>query len=97
MRRLVLYVGFTVLSSGHASAVDVGIPVCDEFLAKYEICVNTKIPAAYQATFKAQWEQLRQSWIATAKDPNTRPAMEAACKQTLEQLKGSLLPYGCSF
>jgi hypothetical protein len=80
-----------------ASAAEVGIPVCDEFLTKYEACVTGKIPAAQQPAFKAQLEQLRASWSSIAQNPSTRPTLETACKQTADQMKASMTPYGCSF
>ena len=80
-----------------ANAADVGIPACDEFLTKYEVCVTGKIPAAQQPAFKAQLDQLRASWAAAAQNPNARPSLEAACKQTADQMKASMTPYGCSF
>jgi len=97
MNRLALSVSLAVVAATAAGAAEVGIPVCDDFLAKYEACVTGKIPAAQQATFKAQLDQLRTSWSKLAQNPNTRPTLEGACKQTIEQMKASMTPYGCSF
>ena len=80
-----------------ARAADIGVAACDDFLKKYEACVSGKIPAAQQPTFKAQLEQIRQSWTTIAQNPSTRPTLEAACKQTADQMKASMTPYGCSF
>jgi hypothetical protein len=87
----------TAVTAIVASAAEVGIPACDEFLTKYEACVTGKIPAAQQPAFKAQLDQLRASWAAAAQNPSARPSLEAACKQTADQMKASMTPYGCSF
>ncbi|HLL28133.1 MAG TPA: hypothetical protein VKT73_10885 [Xanthobacteraceae bacterium] len=98
MNRLALGVSLAAaLIATAATAADIGIPACDDFLAKYEVCVSGKIPAAQQATFKAQLDQLRASWTTLAQNPNTRPTLEAACKQTADQMKAAMTPYGCSF
>lgn len=63
MKRLVLSLSFTVatlLSVAEAQAADaVGIPVCDDFLTKYEACITGKIPAAQQPMFKSSVDQMR--------------------------------------
>jgi len=98
MRRFALSMSFAALISvSVANAASVGIPVCDDFLTKYEACATGKIPAAQQAAFKAQLDQLRASWTAAAQNPSARPALETACKQTLEQMKVSLAAYSCGF
>jgi hypothetical protein len=91
---LAVAVGFAATG---ARAADVGIPACDDFLAKYEACVSGKIPAAQQPAFKTQLDQLRASWAAAAQNLSARPSLEAACKQTADQMKASMTPYGCSF
>jgi hypothetical protein len=98
MRQLALSVSLAaMIATTVANAAEVGIPACDEFLAKYEACVTGKIPAAQQPAFKTQLDQLRTSWSTIAQNPNTRPTLETACKQTADQMKASMAPYGCSF
>ena len=100
-RRLALVAGFAVAAiaatSGVRAAEPVGVAACDEFLTKYEACVGTKVPAAQQTMFKGQMDQTRKSWTDLAKTPSGKPSLEAACKQTAEQMKTSLSAYGCSF
>lgn len=101
MKRLVLSLSFTVatlLSVAEAQAADaVGIPVCDDFLTKYEACITGKIPAAQQPMFKSSVDQMRTGWISAAKTPQAKPALESACMQSSEQAKASTAAYGCSF
>ena len=93
--------GFAVaaiaVTSGARAAEPVGIAACDEFLTKYEACIGTKVPAAQQTMFKSQMDQTRKSWTDLAKTPSGKQSLEAACKQTGEQMKTSLSAYGCSF
>jgi hypothetical protein len=84
-------------SATGAAAQQVGVPVCDDFLTKYEACVSGKVPAAQQATFKASIDQVRKTWTDAAKNPTAKAALESSCKQTADQLKASLTPYGCAF
>jgi uncharacterized membrane protein len=80
-----------------ASAQGTGIAACDEFLTKYDACVGSKVPEAQRATFKTQIDQTRKAWVDMAKNPSTKAAMEATCKQTMDATKASLTAYGCSF
>jgi hypothetical protein len=83
---------------GSARADDVtGIPVCDDFLAKYEICMSQKASAAQQPAFRTQVDQTRKTWSDLARSPVTRPALEASCRQTAEQIGRSLRTLGCAF
>ena len=86
-----------VVASGARAGEMVGVPACDDFLAKYEACVSGKIPAAQQPTFKSSVDQMRASWAAAAKNPNAKPALEAACRQSVEHIKASTAAYGCAF
>jgi hypothetical protein len=74
-----------------------GIAVCDDFLKKYEACVSSKIPDAQKATFQGSLDQMRKAWSEAAKNPSTKPAIESACKQSVEQTKAALSGFGCSF
>jgi len=101
MKRFALTISFAaaVLAQAvtGAAAQQVGIAVCDDFLTKYETCVSGKVPAAQQSTFKASIDQVRKTWIDAAKNPAAKSALESSCKQTADQLKASLAPYGCAF
>ena len=86
-----------LLSSFGAHADSIGIAACDDFIVKYDACVSGKVPAAHQAAFKTQIEQLKKTWTELAKDSSTKPSLEMACKQSAEQMKTGLQSYGCSF
>ena len=78
-------------------AQSTGVAACDDFLAKYETCITSKIPGAQQATFKGQLDQTRKTWTDAAKNPATKPSLEAVCKQSADQMKTSLQAFGCAF
>ena len=58
MKTIVFALAAVTLTSMAAQAQTTGVALCDDFLAKYETCVGTKVPAAQQATFKTQLDQL---------------------------------------
>ncbi|MCP3469269.1 hypothetical protein NLM33_02875 [Bradyrhizobium sp. CCGUVB1N3] len=80
-----------------AHAESTGIATCDEFLTKYDSCVAAKVPAEQRATYKAQIDQMRKTWIDLSKNPSTKATMETTCKQTMDATKASLTSLGCSF
>ena len=97
MKKLTFAVAALLLSAAGARADSIGIAACDDFIVKYDACISGKVPAAHQAAFKSQIEQLKKTWTELAKDSNTKPALEATCKQSAEQMKAGLQSYGCSF
>lgn len=81
-----------------ASAGDkVGIPECDDFIAKYEACVSGKVPEIARAPFQASLKTWRSEWKKAADNPQTRGTLAAACKQAAEQQAAALKSYGCSW
>src|SRR5215471_6521736 len=49
-------------TSSTASAEKIGVPECDDFLAKYDACVTGKVPEAARAQYEASLKQWRDSW-----------------------------------
>jgi hypothetical protein len=80
-----------------AHAQSTGVAACDDFLAKYDTCVTSKLPEAQRATYKAQLDQTRKAWVDMAKTPATKSTMEATCKQTMDAMKTALQGFGCAF
>jgi hypothetical protein len=75
----------------------IGVAECDDFLAKYEACVNNKVPEAARASFKSGMEQWRSSWKQLAANPQTKGSLAEACKKSLESSKQSLSAYSCAW
>ena len=80
-----------------ASGDKIGVPECDDFIAKYEACVTGKVPAAQQAAFKSSIETWRKSWKDLAANPQTKATLTSVCKTQLDQAKTSLSSFGCTW
>lgn len=75
----------------------IGIPECDDFLAKYEACVTGKVPEQARAAYQAGLKQWRDSWKQMAANPQTKGTLAAACKSAREQQETALKSYGCTW
>ncbi|HKY29950.1 MAG TPA: hypothetical protein VJM12_18555 [Pyrinomonadaceae bacterium] len=80
-----------------ASSTAVGLPECDEFITKYEACVDDKVPEAARAQYKASIEQWRSSWRQLAANPQTKATLADTCKKTIEQARVSMKSFNCNF
>lgn len=88
----------TTSSPTTAAAGDkIGVPECDDFLAKYEACVTGKVPEAARPQFKSAVEQWRASWRKTAETPEGKAGLTQACKAAMEQTKVSMKSFNCEF
>ena len=74
----------------------IGVPECDEFIAKYEACV-AKVPEIARPQFQGAVKQWKESWKKMAENPQTKGTLAAACKQAKEQQEAALKTYGCSW
>ena len=75
----------------------IGVPECDEFIAAYDACVSSKVPEVARAQYKTAIAQWRASWKKLADNPQTKPTLAAACKQSADQARTSMKTYGCTF
>lgn len=75
----------------------VGIPECDDFIAKYEACVSGKVPEMARGSFQTMLKNWRTEWKKAADNPQTRGTLAAGCKQAAEQANASMKAYGCTF
>ncbi|MEK6333929.1 MAG: hypothetical protein AABM67_03210 [Acidobacteriota bacterium] len=87
----------TTTTSSTTSGEKIGIAECDDFLAKYEDCVNKNVPEAQRAQFESTMKQWRDSWRTLAKNEMTKGTLTAACKQAAESAKSSMKSYNCTF
>ena len=96
----VLVLGVLAVASGPAALAQdkVGVEVCDIFLDKYQTCVKEQA-GDQRAQLDQMITQLRTQWKQMASDSQTKPALETACKQSIEAVKPSLnaAPYNCGF
>src|SRR2546423_13444832 len=79
-----------------ASADKVGVPECDEYIAKVEACL-AKAPAAGQPAVKSSLDTMRKTWKDAAATPQGKAGLAMGCKAALDQAKTSYSAYGCSW
>lgn len=75
----------------------IGVPECDDFIAKYDACVSSKVPEMVRGQYKEAVKQWREGWKKLAEDPNSRPRLVAACKEAAEKQAAALKAYGCTW
>ena len=87
----------TAGSGTTASGDKIGVPECDDFIAKYDACVSSKVPEMARAQYQNAIKQWRDSWKKMAADPATRGTLAAACKAARDQQEAALKSYGCTW
>lgn len=75
----------------------IGIAVCDDFLAKYETCIMTKISSERRDKLKGTVEQLRTTWAGLASDPGMKTTLEGICTQVAEGTKKNSTNKACEW
>ncbi len=80
-----------------SSADSVGVPECDEYIKKYEMCLNSKVPEAAKAATKDALDKTRKSWKDMAANPQTKAGLATACKTANDAAKSSMTAYGCEW
>ncbi len=81
-------------STASSTGDKIGVPECDDFIAKYEAC-SDKVPEAGRAQYKDALAQWRKSWKQLAANPTTKGTLAAACKQAADSSAASWKAYGC--
>ena len=79
------------------TAEKIGIPECDDYIAKYESCVRSKVPQAMRAQLESALKTSRENWKKAAENTASRGTLAAACKQASDAAAASMKAYGCSF
>jgi hypothetical protein len=85
----------TTAPAASSSDDKVGVPECDEYIAKYESCTS-KVPEAARAQYKSALEQMRASWKKLAANPATKASLASACKQAAAAQAAAWKTYGCA-
>jgi hypothetical protein len=80
-----------------ASGDKIGVPECDDYIAKYEACVDSKVPESMRATVKASMETARKQWKDLAATPQGKAGLAQACKAATDTAKQAMSSYGCSW
>ena len=84
-------------ASTTASGDKIGVPECDDYLAKYETCVSSKVPEAARAQYESTLAQTRRSWRDLAANPQTKASLAQACKTATESARQTMKSIGCEF
>lgn len=75
----------------------IGVPECDEYIEKYEACLNSKVPEAQRAMFKSSFETMRKTWKESAANPQAKASLATGCKQAIETAKTSMSSFACTW
>lgn len=89
--------GTSTASTTASTGDKIGVPECDDFIAKYESCVTGKVPEMARAQYQSAVKQWKESWKKLAENPQTKGSLTAACKQAAEQQAAALKSFGCTF
>jgi len=87
----------TSSTSATSTGDKVGVPECDDYITKYEACINGKVPEMARAQFNSSMKTLRRLLAQGSYHAEGKAGLAAACKQAAEQAKSSMKPYGCDF
>lgn len=85
----------TPTTSTAPAADSIGVPECDDYISKYEKCVNSKVPEMARAAMKSAFDQTRASWKTAAATPEGKQGLAAACKMAHDSTKQAVAAYGC--
>ena len=75
----------------------IGIPECDDYIAKYEACVRGKVPEQARAALESSLKTARDNWKKAAENAQSRGTLAAACKQASDAAATSMKAYGCTW
>lgn len=78
-----------------ATGDNIGVPECDEYIAKYEKCIGAKVPEMARGAMQEAFTKTRASWKELAANDATKGSLAAACKQAMDASKTALSAYGC--
>jgi hypothetical protein len=84
-------------STTAATGDKIGIPECDDYIAKYEACVRGKVPEQARAAMESSLKAARDGWKRSAETPAGKAALAASCKQASEMAATSMKAYGCTW
>lgn len=80
-----------------AGGAEFGVPECDEYIAKYTACVESKVPDAARGMVRQQIDASKAAWKQAASTPEGRAGLALTCKQATEAAKAAVQAYGCSW
>ena len=78
------------------SSEKIGIPECDDFIAKYNACISDHVPEAKKAEYKENIDAFARTWkqLMANSDKST---VAAACKRHSDMARENMKSFGCEF
>jgi hypothetical protein len=84
-----------------ASDGPTGIAACDEYLDKYERCLQAKVPEEAREAMTEAFQAQRDAWVQSAKAAKGNQEVSAQlaknCKQAIDAAKVPMEQYGCEW
>jgi hypothetical protein len=77
-------------------AGSIGVPACDDYLARMERCIGALSPEA-QEPLRQNMEAARRGWRELAAEAKGKVTLETACGQALEAGEGAAGAMGCEW
>ncbi len=75
----------------------IGVAECDDYIAKYEACINDHVPDAARGAVRQQLDTARTNWKQAASTDAGRAGLAAGCKAALDTARASMQTYGGTF
>jgi hypothetical protein len=80
----------------HAPGKGVGVPECDDYLERYQKCVNEKVPANKRQGFLDAIRFTRQGLHETLmRNPDSAPALARQCTEMISAARTAMASYKC--
>jgi hypothetical protein len=84
--------------AGRLAAGDpIGVPVCDEWLAKYNRCIDDRMPEDARAPMRRALLEAIHTWRHTAASSAGRLALEETCARRIERTRRATESMGCAW
>jgi hypothetical protein len=80
-----------------AAAGDIGVAECDDYIKKYDACIDGKVPESARATVRQALDQTKAAWRQAAATPQGKAGLAAGCKTALDTAKTAMGAYGCTW
>ncbi len=80
-----------------ADAEGLGVEECDDYIEKWQACVNDKVPEAARAAFKSSFDTTTADWRKAASTEAGRKGLAAGCTAAMEAAKASFSAYDCAW
>jgi len=89
--------GTSTTSTTASTGDKIGVPECDDYIAKYESCVRSKVPETMRAQMESTLKTARDNWKKAAETPQGKGTLAAVCKQANDAAAASMKAWGCTF